>query len=68
MAALYVQTSVPPATVARTRRDERAFLKKHRAREVPRCQLFVFPSSHRPCLLFFFMFLFSPRITKIWQR
>ena len=42
--------------------------EKKRAREVPRCQLFVFPSSHRPCLPIFLNDFFVQRFTNILQR
>ena len=50
----YERALAPPATLPRTRRDERTVVKKHHARKAPRSQFFIAPTFHPPCLLTLF--------------
>ena len=49
-----------PFTLARTRRDERAFSEKLRARDAPRREFFFFYFPSPPFMTYFYFYPFSP--------
>ena len=57
---LFQSAFFSPFTLARTRRDERAFSEKHRARDAPRRLFFGFSISSPPFITTFYIFPFSP--------
>ena len=57
---LFQNNFLYPFTLGRTRRDERAFSEKYRARDAPRRDFSLFYFSSPPFIIYFYFSPFSP--------